>query len=406
MEEYPEEKEKRLAANLQRIQQLVQQNEEKQQEITRQLGEIEQLQKNITDLNKERLELKASWQQEQKNVELAEADALKTQVKLQKARMDLAKLSNTEAELLKKNATLEASQQRLEKEQQSLKTELASLRNNHMQTVSRSTNSKATSSLNGTSSSKPKAGDLWDKNPLGIKFRYCPAESFTMGSPKSEKYRSNDENQVRVTLTNGFWLGQHEVTQGLWEKVMSTTPWKGKSFVKEGANYAASYISYDDAMKFCEELTKLGHQEGWLPKDWKVTLPTEAQWEYACRAGTTTAYHFGNDASQLGDYAWYDENADDVGEDYAHEVGQKKPNAWNLYDMTGNVWEWCLDGYNSNLPGGVDPVVKSSSYRVIRGGGWFDFARSCRSADRYYYSPGYRYYCLGFRICIVPVQSH
>ena len=246
------------------------------------------------------------------------------------------------------------------------------------------------------------AGEQKTLGSMNLKVCWCPPGRFTMGSPIGEKDRYSEEDQVRVTLTNGFWLGQHEVTQGLWQKVMSTTPWKGKSFVKEGANYAASYISYDDAVKFCEKLTQRGHQEGWLPKDWKVTLPTEAQWEYACRAGTTTAYHFGNDASQLGAYAWYHDNADDVDEKYAHEVGQKKPNAWNLYDMHGNVYEWCLDWYDEDLPGGVDPeVTKKSRRRVLRGGGWFINSRACRSASRYNYTPEFRFNDLGFRLAAV-----
>ena len=246
------------------------------------------------------------------------------------------------------------------------------------------------------------AGEQKTLGSMKLKLCWCPPGRFTMGSPKSEKFRDDDEDQVRVTLTQGFWLGQHEVTQGLWEKVMSTTPWKGEDYVKEGANYAASYISHDDAVKFCETLTKRGHQEGWLPKSWKVTLPTEAQWEYACRADTTTAYHFGNDASQLGAYAWYDDNADDVGEDYAHEVGQKKPNAWNLYDMHGNVYEWCLDWYDEDLPGGVDPeVTKKSRYRVLRGGSWYFNSRYCRSAIRFNGTPEGRGGNLGFRLAAV-----
>ena len=250
-----------------------------------------------------------------------------------------------------------------------------------------------------------------------LKVCWCPAGSFTMGSQKSKQDRDDDdEDQVKVTLSQGFWMGEHEVTQSLWEGEMSTTPWKGQlidlgdekvKVHKEGDDYPAVYISHNDAMKFCEKLTRRGHQEGWMQKDWKVSLPTEAQWEYACRAGTTTAYHFGNDRSKLGEYAWYDENADDVGEDYAHEVGQKNPNGWNLYDMHGNVWEWCLDWYDEDLPGSVDPVVtKESSNRVIRGGSWFNSAMSCRSADRGYSSPGLSGHSLGFRICVVPIQSH
>ena len=259
--------------------------------------------------------------------------------------------------------------------------------------------------LTGTDSESfqgTKAGEVRTIESLGANVCWCPAGSFTMGSPKDEKGRDRDEDQVEVTLTKGFWLGQHEVTQGLWEEVMSTTPWKGKTYVKEGGTYAASYISHDDAMAFCEKLTKRGHQEGWLPKDRKISLPTEAQWEYACRAGTTAAYQFGNDAKKLGDYAWYRENAYDVDEKYAHEVGQKKPNPWNLYDMHGNVWEWCQDWYDSDLPGGVDPeVTKESRNRVSHGGSWEDYSWYCRSANRNYDSPVSRGISLGFRLAAV-----
>ena len=249
-----------------------------------------------------------------------------------------------------------------------------------------------------------KAGEVRTIESLGVNVCWCPAGTFTMGSPKGEKDRDNDEDQVEVTLTKGFWMMQTEVTQGLWEEVMSTTPWKGKSDVKEGANYAASYVSHDDVMKFCEELTKRGHEEGWLPKDRKVTLPTEAQWEYACRAGTTTTYHFGNEASKLGNYAWYDENAYDVDEKYAHEVGKKKPNRFGLFDTHGGVWEWCLDDYGSILHGGTDPIrsAEKESYRILRGGGWQTVNSYCRAAHRRGASYRLTNESIGFRFVIVP----
>ena len=241
------------------------------------------------------------------------------------------------------------------------------------------------------------------ENDLDMKFVLIPPGEFLMGSPEEEKDRDFHEDQVKVTLSKGFWMGQHEVTQGLWKEMMGTTPWRGKDYVKEGENYAASYISHDDAVKFCEKLMQRGHEEGWMPKDWKVSLPTEAQWEYACRAGTTTAYHFGNDRSKLGEYAWYVENAANVAEDYAHEVGQKNPNGWNLYDMHGNVWEWCLDWYDESLPGGTDPIVTSESwYRVERGGCWCNFYEECRSAGRVGCSPpDLRSSDIGFRLAAV-----
>ena len=207
----------------------------------------------------------------------------------------------------------------------------------------------------------------------------------------------NDEHpRHRVTLTKPFYLGRTEVTQGQWKAVMGTTPWKGKEFVnefvKEGDNYAATYVDWNDAVEFCR---KLSEKEGV-----EYRLPTEAEWEYACRAGTTTMYSFGDDDSQLGDYAWSDKNAGQVGEKYAHIVGQKKPNPWGLYDMHGNVWEWCQDWIGEYPAGDVtDPVgPDSDSYRGFRGGSWGVSAWYCRSADRFKDSPSFRHYSLGFRV--------
>ncbi|MFV0443280.1 MAG: formylglycine-generating enzyme family protein [Planctomycetaceae bacterium] len=143
-----------------------------------------------------------------------------------------------------------------------------------------------------------------------------------------------------------------------------------------------TYVSWEDASEFCRKLTASERAAGRLPSGWSYTLPTEAQWEYACRAGTTGPYN-GDGTGVLSDYAWYDSNADDVGEKYAHPVGQKKANRWGLLDMHGNVWEWCQDWYGEKLPGGRDPLLSSGgSYRVYRGGSWDYSAWGCRSANR------------------------
>jgi formylglycine-generating enzyme required for sulfatase activity len=159
---------------------------------------------------------------------------------------------------------------------------------------------------------------------------------------------------------------------------METEPWKGKSFVKEGPDYAATYVSWVDSVAFCKKLSE--------KEDKRYRLPTEAEWEYACRAGTQTAWIFGDDEKELGDYAWYGQNAYDIGERYAHQVGQKKPNAFGLYDTHGNFFEWCHDyfgeDYYKKSPG-KDPMGPApGSFRVLRGGSWFLNSRYSRSASR------------------------
>jgi formylglycine-generating enzyme required for sulfatase activity len=248
-----------------------------------------------------------------------------------------------------------------------------------------------------------RAGQTRKDNGLNTTLVWIPPGDFTMGSPKEEKDRSDDENQVQVTLTKGFWLGQHEVTQAEWQRVMLNTPWRGEKYVKEGDDYPATCMSWDDAIRFCEKLTETERDVGRLPERWKYTLPTEAQWEYACRGGTKSRFSFGDDDSELTEYAWFTKNADDAGEKYAHQVGQKKPNPWGLNDMHGNVWEWCRDVYAKELPGGTDPeVFVGGSGRVDRGGSWYDTARSCRSAYRSGFTPDSRDYYLGFRVAAVP----
>ena len=219
--------------------------------------------------------------------------------------------------------------------------------------------------------------------------------TFQMGSPNSEPGRFSDEGpQHEVTITRGFYLGTYEITQGQWERVMGTRPWSGRSYVLEYPDHPAVYVSWEDAQGFISELNTA---EGAAV----YRLPTEAEWEYACRAGTTTLWSFGDDEGRLTDYAWYRDNAWNVGEQYAHKVGTKLSNSWGLYDMHGNVWEWVRDWYGGGYPGGVqvDPVGPvSGSYRVLRGGTFVSDARNVRSAERRYYSPSSRYDTLGLRL--------
>ena len=222
-----------------------------------------------------------------------------------------------------------------------------------------------------------------------IQFCSIPAGSFMMGSPDDEEGRyPESENQVEVTLSQPFWLAKTQVTQAQWEAVLGS---KSKNF--EGPNLPVDHVSWEDALVY---LTKL-NEKGILPKEWKFALPTEAQWEYACRAGEKGPYSGGS----LDEVGWYGENSGGQ----THEVGQKKPNAWGLHDMQGNVWEWCADWYDDTLKGGVDPTGPSScgehEVRVLRGGSWFDGASGCRAAV---HNGGFPLgsFVLGFRPALVP----
>lgn len=238
-------------------------------------------------------------------------------------------------------------------------------------------------------------------NGFGMEMLFVPSGKFTMGSPASEKGRQANEDQVDVTLTKSYFLGQTEVTQGQWRSVMGTEPWKGKDFVKEFAGCAATYVSWDDAQEFCK---KLSEKEGK-----RYRLPSEAEWEYACRGGTTTAYSYGGEATNLEDYAWFSKNAQVIGNRFAHEVGRKKANPFGLHDMHGNLREWCADMYNSQLAGGRDPLATSGptvvdatngSFRAYRGGCWLSSSESCRSAYREREESWLRSHLFGFRVAL------
>jgi formylglycine-generating enzyme required for sulfatase activity/tetratricopeptide (TPR) repeat protein len=206
---------------------------------------------------------------------------------------------------------------------------------------------------------------------------FCPiqAGTFKMGE---------GNNSHKVTISKDFYLGKYLVTQSQWEAVMGNNPSNFK-----GTDRPVENVSWDDCQQFIE---KLNSKTG----DNVYRLPTEAEWEYACRAGTNTVYFFGDSESLLGEYSWYGTNSGNE----THPVGQKKPNAWGLFDIHGNVWEWCLDWYGDYPSGPVtDPKGPSSgSYRVNRGGSWDFDARRCQSADRGYSSPDFRYNGIGFRL--------
>ena len=207
---------------------------------------------------------------------------------------------------------------------------------------------------------------------------------FQMGSPESEEGRRDNEDLHEVEISTGFYLGKYEITQGQWEAVMGTTPWSGRDYVQENPSHPAVYISQNAVQEFVGLLNAASG-------DSLYRLPSEAEWEYACRAGTQTRWSFGDDASQLTDYAWYKNNAWDVGEQYAHAVGTKLPNPWRLYDMHGNVAEWVQDWYDPDYykssPRVDPPGPDIGSSRVIRSGGFNNNAGRMRSAYRSSGSP-------------------
>ena len=252
-----------------------------------------------------------------------------------------------------------------------------------------------------------------EREILGIKLCWCPAGRFLMGSQSNGAGELRpDEAQVDVTLTKGFWSGKFEVTQEEWKRVAGEFPVKQPT--GEGADFPVVEVNYAEAEEFCRKLTERAHASGALPKEWEFRLPTEAQWEFACRAGTTTATSFGDKLSSkqanfLGEKPF---NGAEAGPtlNRAAKVGSYPANPWGLHDMHGNVFEWCRDWYHPKLPGGNDPDLSSlkgtknsnATYsRVRRGGAWTDEGRFCRSALRLRFEPERRSDHIGFRVVAV-----
>jgi len=247
--------------------------------------------------------------------------------------------------------------------------------------------------------STPSEGATFESS-IGMKFKLIPAGKFLMGSPEDEKDRDGDETQHEVTLTKAFYMGIYPVTQDEYQKVMGNNP----SYFK-GGNRPVETVSWDDAQDFCKKLTALDIQAGKLKPGESYRLPTEAEWEYACRAGTKTRFYWGDDLdyTQIGDYVWYYKNSDNQ----THDVGQKKLNAFGLYDMSGNVYQWCGDWYGDYPAGAVtDPTGPGNGQsRVERCGFWHGHPLCGRSSHRNGVNPDYPVNIIGFRIVLTSSEK-
>jgi formylglycine-generating enzyme required for sulfatase activity len=237
-----------------------------------------------------------------------------------------------------------------------------------------------------------------------------------MGSPPSEPERRYGEDQVVVTLSKGYWTGKYEVTQGDWKRIMGDLPGPLTDELPADDDLPVGNVNFAEAEGFCAKLTELGHKAGTLPSEWEFRLPTEAQWEYACRAGTTTATAFGDkigskQANIKGDKPYNGaERGPTLGR--AAKVGSYPPNDWGLHDMHGNTCEWCRDWFHMKLPGGVDPDLYAAKdtatknrtgdvSRSRRSSCWCDDGWPCRSAFRMRFEPERRYDHIGFRVVAI-----
>ncbi len=231
----------------------------------------------------------------------------------------------------------------------------------------------------------------------GVTMELVPIKpgTFDMGSPEGEKDRHPNEKQHSVTISSAFFMSKYPVTQQQYEAVMKTNPSEFSAEKGGGPNYPVEQISWHDAVAFCEKLDAAVKSK--LPPGMTLQLPTEAQWEYACRAGTKTRFYSGDAPDDLARAGWYGKNSDDK----PHPVGQKVANAFGLYDMHGDVYQWCQDVYMLDYEklSATDPCNTAPDlYRVMRGGAWRSVARNCRAAYRHDVTPGYRGGFVGIRV--------
>ena len=254
-----------------------------------------------------------------------------------------------------------------------------------------------------------------ERQVYGVTLCWCPAGRFVMGSPPSEPERRSAEDQVEVTLTRGFWMAKYETTQSQWKRIIGALPGPLTAELPAGDDFPVGNVNFPEAESFCRRLTEPARVSGSMPANWEFRLPTEAQWEYACRAGTTTATSFGDTlSSNQANFKGKSYNGAEQGPSLgrAAKVGSYPANPWGLHDMHGNTFEWCRDWYHSRLPGGTDPDLYFANStaaknrtgdisRVRRGGCWADDGWPCRSAFRLRFEPERRYDHIGFRVAAV-----
>lgn len=275
------------------------------------------------------------------------------------------------------------------------------------------------------------AGQEWDANGLKMKCVWCPpgivpmeeivliverrsatevrpAEGeFVVSVPGSPEGVAREFiTKVPSVISRGYWLGKYEVTQREWTLVMESEPWKDRPNVQPADDSPACCMTWEEARTFCQKLTRRERAVGRLPANWEYSLPTEAQWEWGCRANSTTRFSYGDDPAEFGEHAWFIGNAFQNNEPWAHRVGTRRANSWGLHDMHGNVWEWCRDHYSPQLPGGQDPeVTQGRGTHVIRGGGWGNQPIHSSSAYRYFRVPQVREDGLGFRVAVTEISA-
>jgi formylglycine-generating enzyme required for sulfatase activity len=261
-----------------------------------------------------------------------------------------------------------------------------------------------------------KAGE--EREVDSVRLCWCPAGRFVMGSPASEPERRPGENQVAVTLSRGFWAAKYETTQRLWKRIVGELPGPLTTELPAADDLPVGNVNFAEAEGFCRQLTERARNIGMLPINWEFRLPTEAQWEYACRAGTTSATAFGDSlSSHQANFKGRPYNGATPGPSLsrAAPVGSYPANAWGLHDMHGNTFEWCRDWFHLTLPGGTDPDLYAARAtatrsehgdisRVRRGGCWADDGWPCRSAFRARFEPDRRYDHIGFRVVVAQIR--
>jgi len=250
--------------------------------------------------------------------------------------------------------------------------------------------------------------DRWSKNFLKTTFLWIPPGKFRMGSVRDIPL-DRHEQPVDVEISHGLWVQQMELTQSEWRKLVGLTPWMPFTDMQANDRNAATHMTWDEAVDFCQRLTDRDRRLGNIPNHWEYRLPSEAEWEYFCRAGTTSTYSFGDNIRDLNKYAWWKENTQDKGEGYAHPVGQLLLNPWGLHDVHGNVFEFCYDSFQEQLPGGRDPVVAEPPIagKMARGGGWaYVGADALESGSRdHRFARNSRRNRVGMRLVLTPVSE-